>query len=336
MRQAGSYILSATIHAAGLALLAFAPGYSRPESAVTSGGVEAGTLFDAVAASASSSDAPPVEFEIAEPLTTDDLPTPEFVPEQTQVAQQRDESVAVAAATLPVLEVRSRVRQSPRVDRPAPSPIANAELVAAALAEQTATPASPRSVKQDTEAKPEKQDAPLTPKALSEPQPVPAPPATEKKPSTPAPLPEPAKQPAKSPVEKPAVKPQPQTSDRSISDSAEKSKSDASAPSRTGGASKTSGVDEYPRILPVNAQPEYPPAALRAGNEGRVLLAVLVSEKGQAAQVRLLTSSGFKSLDDSATAAVRSWKFQPAERAGRPTACWVKVPVNFRIDDSGR
>ena len=336
MRQAGSYILSATIHAAGLALLAFAPGYSRPESAVTSGGVEAGTLFDAVAASASSSDAPPVEFEIAEPLTTDDLPTPEFVPEQTQVAQQRNETVAVAEATLPVLEVRSRVRQSPRIDRPAPSPIANAELVAAALAEQAATPASPRSIKQNTEAKPEKQDAPLTPKALPEPQPVPAPPATEKKPSTPAPLPEPAKQPAKSPVEKPAVKPQPQTSDRSISDSAEKSKSDASAPSRTGGASKTSGVDEYPRILPVNAQPEYPPAALRAGNEGRVLLAVLVSEKGQAAQVRLLTSSGFKSLDDSATAAVRSWKFQPAERAGRPTACWVKVPVNFRIDDSGR
>jgi protein TonB len=63
---------------------------------------------------------------------------------------------------------------------------------------------------------------------------------------------------------------------------------------------------------------------------------VLVSEQGKAAQVRLLTSSGFKSLDDSAAAAVRSWKFQPAERAGKPTACWVKVPVNFRIDDSGR
>ncbi len=127
--------------------------------------------------------------------------------------------------------------------------------------------------------KPEKQDAPLTPKALPEPQPVPAPPATEKKPSTPLRLPSQLSNQQNRPSRNSAVKPQPQTSDRSISDSAEKSTSDASAPSRTGGASKTSGVDEYPRILPVNAQPEYPPAALQAGNEGRVLLAVLVMKR---------------------------------------------------------
>ncbi len=332
MRQAGSYILSATIHAAGLALLAFAPGYSRPESAVTSGGVEAGTLFDAVAASASSSDAPPVEFEIAEPLTTDALPTPEFVPEQTPVAQQQLESVA--AATLPVLEVRSQVRQSPRVDRPAPLPIANSELVAAALAEQAASPAVPPLTERSSDGKPEKQSAAPAREARPQPQAVPAPPVAEKNAEKPTAPTKPVENPSKPPAKKPAAKPQPQQPDQATSDSAEKSKSDASAPSRTGGDSQTSGVDEYPRILPVNAQPEYPPEALQAGHEGRVLLAVLVNEMGKAAQVRLLTSSGFKSLDDSAAAAVRSWKFQPAERAGKPTACWVKVPVNFRIDDT--
>ena len=332
MRQAGSYIVSATIHAAGLALLVFAPGYSRPESAVTSGAVEAGTLFDALAASASNSEVSPVEFETAQPLTTDPAPTPEFVPEQTQVPQQRDDAVVVAAETLPVLENRSRVRQLPRVDRPVPLPIANAELVAAALAEQAATPASPPPIELNSKANPKKQDAPSAPKLV--PQPVPEPAVTERKPEKPVSSPKPVDNPVRPPAEKPVAKPQRKESDQQTSDSAEQSKSDASAPSRTGGASRTAGVDEYPRILPVNTHPEYPPAALQARHEGRVLLAVLVSEQGKAAKVRILKSSGFKSLDDSAAMAVRSWKFQPAERAGKPTACWVKVPVNFRIDDA--
>jgi protein TonB len=337
MRQAGSYILSATIHAAGLALLAFAPGYSRPESAVTSGGVEAGTFFDAVAASASSSDPPPVEFEIAEPLTTDDLPTPEFVPEQTQVAQQRNETVAVAEATLPVLEVRNRVRQSPRVDRPAPSPIANAELIAAALAEQAATPASPLPVKQDTAAKPEKQDTAPTPKPRPQPQPVPAPSVTEKKPSKPAP-PEPAKQPVARPVEKPAAKPATNPKPASKAPAQEPRQDEDSKPreaSRKGGVGQASGADAVPRPLAGNGQPEYPPDAFDRRQEGTVVLHILVSDKGIAERVTVAKSSGVKSLDDSALKAVRDWKFQPAMRNGKPTALLVRKTINFRIDDSG-
>ena len=334
MRQAGSYILSATIHATGLALLAFASGYSRPESAVTSGGVEAGTLFNALVASESSSDAQPVEFETAQPLTADAVPTPEFFPEQTLIPQQQDDAIAIAAETLPVLEVLSRVRQSLRVDRPIPMPLTNADLVAAALAVQAAEPASTPPVERDSRAAPERKAELPAPEVATEPQPVPAPPVTESQLEKSAPPSAPAEKPVKRPAEKPASKPDHVKSDQPTPNSTEQSKSDASAPSRTGGASKTAGVDEYPRILPVNTQPEYPPAALQARHEGRVLLAVLVSEQGKAAKLRVIKSSGFKSLDDSATLAVRSWKFQPAERAGKPTACWVKVPVNFRIDDT--
>ena len=334
MRQAGSYILSATIHAAGLALLAFAPGYSRPESAVTSGGVEAGTLFDAVAASASSSDTQPVAFEVAEPLKTDDLPTPEFVPEQTQVAQQRDESVAVAAATLPVLEVRSRVRQAPRVDRPAPTPITNADLVAAALAEQAATPASPPPVEQNSEAKPKKQDAAPTAKPLLPPQPVPAPPVTEKKPSKPAPPPEPVEQPVEKPAAKPATNPKPASKAPAQEPRQDKDSKPREA-SRKGGVGQASGADAVPRPLAGNGQPEYPPDAFDRRQEGTVVLHILVSETGIAEKVAVAKSSGVKSLDDSALKAVRVWKFQPAMRNGKPTALLVRKTINFRIDDSG-
>ena len=338
MRQAGSYILSATIHAAGLALLAFAPGYSQPESAVTSGGVEAGTFFDAVAASASSSDAPPVEFQIAAPLTTDDLPTPEFLPEQTQVALQQVEPFDVVEATLAVLEVRSRVRQSPRVDRPAPSPIANAELIAAALAEQAATPASPPPVEQNSEAKLEKQDAAPTSEPLPPPQPVPTHAVPEKKPSKPAPPPEPVKQPVERPVEKPAAKPAMNPKPASKAPAQELRQDEDSKPreaSRKGGVGQASGADAVPRPLAGNGQPEYPPDAFDRHQEGTVILHILVSEKGIAEKVTVAKSSGVKSLDDSAVKAVRDWKFQPAMRNGKPTALLVRKTINFRIDDSG-
>lgn len=334
MRQAGSYIVSATIHAAGLALLAFAPGYLRPQSAVTSGGVEVGAMLNAVAASASSSQEVPAEFEVAEPLTVDTLPDSAFAPEQTRLPLQQEAAVDVAVQTLPVLEVRSRIRQSPLVDRPIPLPINNAELVAAALAEQAATPPSRPVAEPQRKPKQAKPEAPPSPEVSPPSRPSAEPQRLEQATVKPALPPRPVERPDRAAVEKTKPTPKRQTTDQPTAAPAEPSKSKSSSPSRTGGSSRTAGVDEYPRILPVNAQPEYPPDALQAGHEGRVLLAVLVSEQGKAARVRLLTSSGFQSLDESAAAAVRTWKFQPAERAGKPTPCWVKVPVNFRIDDS--
>jgi protein TonB len=335
MRQAGSYILSATIHAAGLALLAFAPGYSQPESAVMSGGVEAGTFFDAVAASASGSDVPPVEFEIAEPLTTDDLPAPEFVPEQTHVPQHRNETVAVA--TLPLLEVRSRVPQSPRIDRPAPLPIANTELIDAALAEHAATPVSPPPTEQNRDAKTEKQDASPVPEVVAQPQPLPAPPVTEKKPSKSTPPREPVRQPVERPVaksvEQPATNPKPASKVPSPEPPHDKESKSREA-SRKGGVGQASGADAVPRPLAGNSQPEYPPDAFDRRQEGTVVLHILVSEKGIAEKVTVAKSSGVKSLDDSAVKAVRDWKFQPAMRNGKPTALLVRKTINFRIDDS--
>lgn len=352
MRQAGSYILSATIHATGLALLAFAPGFSRPESSVTSGGVEAGTLFDALASSASSDETSPVEFAIAEPLTADTLLTatagtasstePEFAPERTHLPLDDGEAVAVAPDALPELEVPSDVRQSPRVARPIPQRIDNAELVAAALADQATSPADPPTVEKQSVPERLKSDQPSKP--VQTPVSGKSPGETEKqrpqsKPAAPVSSTEkpvasrkPIQPPIAKPAPKPAEKPKPEPAKQPPKQPSEKQDAEASAASRAGGASQQAGVDEYPRILPVNTQPEYPADALQLGQQGRVLLSVLVSEQGTAAQVRVLKSCGFKSLDDSAAAAVRTWKFRPAERAGEPAACWVKVPINFRID----
>jgi protein TonB len=76
--------------------------------------------------------------------------------------------------------------------------------------------------------------------------------------------------------------------------------------------------------------------ARRLGKEGVVLLEVLVAADGSAADVRVVESSGFAPLDESAVATVRSrWRFVPARRGGEPIASRVTVPIRFRLDRAG-
>ena len=80
-----------------------------------------------------------------------------------------------------------------------------------------------------------------------------------------------------------------------------------------------------------NPPPPYPRVARRRGLEGTVLLRVLVDDHGRPARVRLVRSSGRRILDRAAVRAVRAWRFVPGQRAGRPAAMWVEVPVSFRL-----
>lgn len=81
-----------------------------------------------------------------------------------------------------------------------------------------------------------------------------------------------------------------------------------------------------------NPAPAYPPLSRRLGEQGRVLLRVLVSAEGTAAEVQVLATSGFARLDEAARETVRRWKFIPARRGAEPVAAWVRVPISFRLD----
>ncbi len=52
---------------------------------------------------------------------------------------------------------------------------------------------------------------------------------------------------------------------------------------------------------------------------------------GAAERVELKRTSGSERLDESALAAVRQWKFVPAQCAGKAVAAWVLVPVAFSL-----
>jgi len=81
-----------------------------------------------------------------------------------------------------------------------------------------------------------------------------------------------------------------------------------------------------------NPQPRYPPLSRRIGEQGRVLLRVLVTPRGSAQEIEVRASSGHPRLDDAARDAVRQWKFVPAKRGDEPVAAWVLIPVSFRLD----
>lgn len=81
-----------------------------------------------------------------------------------------------------------------------------------------------------------------------------------------------------------------------------------------------------------NPGPQYPYASKRLREEGEVLLKVLVSESGQAEQVRVEQSSGYPRLDEAAVDVVRKrWRFVPAQQDGEAVSAWVLVPMIFEL-----
>ncbi len=81
----------------------------------------------------------------------------------------------------------------------------------------------------------------------------------------------------------------------------------------------------------INPPPKYPRRARRMGLEGRVMLEVLISAKGQVDELRVLQSSGHKVLDRAALSAVRKWRFEPGTKDGRKNKMWVRIPIHFDL-----
>lgn len=78
-------------------------------------------------------------------------------------------------------------------------------------------------------------------------------------------------------------------------------------------------------------KPEYPKAARKRKQEGLVLLDVVVTEDGLATDIELKQSSGYKILDEAALAAVRHWKFTPAQDSGKSIESRADVPIRFQL-----
>lgn len=80
-----------------------------------------------------------------------------------------------------------------------------------------------------------------------------------------------------------------------------------------------------------NPAPTYPGISQRLGEQGKVVIRVLITTEGKARQAEIYQSSGFDRLDQAALRAVMGWRYVPGQRAGVPQDMWFNVPVNFAL-----
>ena len=81
-----------------------------------------------------------------------------------------------------------------------------------------------------------------------------------------------------------------------------------------------------------NPRPAYPLAARRRGDQGTVLVRVLVTAEGLAVSVGLEKSSGHPALDEAALAAVKTWRFIPARQGAQAIESPYVVPIVFKVE----
>jgi protein TonB len=89
------------------------------------------------------------------------------------------------------------------------------------------------------------------------------------------------------------------------------------------------GTDiEAPRKL-VHVAPRYPPDALQARLQGKVILECTIGTDGRVEKVEVKRGSPL--LDDSAREAVRQWVYEPTRLNGVPVPVIMTVTVDFSL-----
>ena len=82
----------------------------------------------------------------------------------------------------------------------------------------------------------------------------------------------------------------------------------------------------------VVSEDDYPPASLRAEEQGRTVITVSINTQGRVDSCTVATSSGFPKLDEkSCQLAQRRFRFKPALQNGTPVASSKTMPIKWQI-----
>lgn len=81
-----------------------------------------------------------------------------------------------------------------------------------------------------------------------------------------------------------------------------------------------------------NPKPGYPVLSRRLGEQGRVVVRVLIGTDGNAQKAEIAKSSGYSRLDQTALATVLKWRYVPGKRNGQPESMWFDVPISFVLE----
>lgn len=96
-----------------------------------------------------------------------------------------------------------------------------------------------------------------------------------------------------------------------------------------GGAYHIGGGVSPPSIL-FKVEPEYSEEARKAKFQGEVVLQIVVDEKGNPRDIKIIRPLGL-GLDQKAVEAVEKWRFSPGKKDGKPVPVIAQISVNFRL-----
>ena len=159
-------------------------------------------------------------------------------------------------------------------------------------------------------------------------------------PKTPSPPPKPKEEPKKV-EEKPTPKPapaQPKPSDTAPKQAENKSESQAQnaavAPSSAGGISGTpiqTDIGKLEVLYQPDADAYYPSFSKRSGEQGTVVVSLIIDQTGNVEDVALLQSSTFPRLDRAASEIGRRYRFKPFVVNGSPQRISTNLLIKFNL-----
>lgn len=96
-----------------------------------------------------------------------------------------------------------------------------------------------------------------------------------------------------------------------------------------GGVFRIGGGVSAPLLL-YKVEPEYSEEARKAKFQGTVVLYVVVDEKGNPRELKVVRPLGL-GLDEKAIEAVQKWRFKPGVKDGKAVSVAATIEVNFRL-----
>jgi protein TonB len=164
---------------------------------------------------------------------------------------------------------------------------------------------------------------------------------TQQPPAAAPPKPKEEKKVAKEkPAEKPTEKPSPTQAQQPPQQSQAQSKTDAPqqnaavAPATSGGASGTPIQTDIGKLVVVyqpDADAYYPSFSKRSGEQGSVVVRLIIDETGSVEDVALLQSSSFPRLDRAATEIGKRYRFKPFLINGSPQRISTNLLIKFNL-----
>ena len=146
------------------------------------------------------------------------------------------------------------------------------------------------------------------------------------------------------PKEKPAEKPSPTQQQQQTQQNQAQSKSEAQsqsqlqnasvAPATSGGASGTPIQTDIGKLVVVyqpDADAYYPSFSKRSGEQGAVVVRLIIDETGSVEDVALLQSSTFPRLDRAATDIGKRYRFKPFLVNGSPQRISTNLLIKFNL-----